>query len=65
VVLDETRLTHSPMLSYVGMLVCLIEGVAMDCAEILGLLRESLRQRRLADRRRIDYLLGFLHQHPP
>lgn len=53
------------MLPYVRMLVRLIDGVKLTCREVLSLLRESLRQRSIAMRRRIDYVLGFLHQHPP
>ena len=65
VVLDESDLATSPMLPYVRMLVGLIEGVEFTCGEVLCLLRQSMRQRRLGARRRIDYILAFLHQHPP
>jgi len=65
VVLDESGLARSPMLPYVRMIVGLIEGVELNCREVLCLLRQSMRQRSIADRRRIDYVLGFLHQHPP
>jgi hypothetical protein len=65
VVLDESSLASSSMLPYVRMLVGLIEGVKFTCGEVLCLLRRSLRQRRLGARRRIDYILAFLHQHPP
>ena len=63
--LDESTLAHSPMLPYVRMLVRLIDGVKLTCREVLAVLRESLRQRSIGVRRRIDYILGFLHQHPP
>ena len=53
------------MLPYVRMLVRLIDGVKLTCREVLAVLRESLRQRSIGVRRRIDYILGFLHQHPP
>ena len=65
VVLDERVLARSPMLPYVRMLVRLIDGVKLTCREVLLVLRRSLRQRSIALRRRIDYVLGFLHQHPP
>ena len=65
VVLDESSLVSSPMLPYVRMLAGLIEGVEFTGDEVLCLLRRSLRQRRLGARRRIDYILVFLHQHPP
>ena len=63
--LDESGLARSPMLPYVRMLVRLIDGVKLTCREVLAVLRESLRQRSIGVRRRIDYILGFLHQHPP
>ena len=65
VVLDESSLATSPMLPYVRMVVGLIEGVEFTCREVLRLLRQSMRQRRFGARRRIDYILAFLHQHPP
>jgi hypothetical protein len=65
VVLDERALTRTPMLPYVRMLVRLIDGVKLTCREILAVLRESMRQRSILMRRRIDYVVGFLHQHPP
>jgi hypothetical protein len=65
VVLEESTLASSPMLPYVRMIVSLIEGVELTCEEVVSLLRRSMRQRSIARRRRIDYVLGFLHQHPP
>ena len=65
VLLEESGLASSPMLPYVRMIVNLIEGVELTGEEVLGLLRRSMRQRSIARRRRIDYVLGFLHQHPP
>ena len=65
VVLDESALARSSLLPYVRMLLRLIDGVKLTCREVLAVLRESLRQRSIGVRRRIDYILGFLHQHPP
>ena len=65
VLLDESSLASSPMLPYVRMVVGLIEGVELTCREVLCLLRRSMRQRSFGARRKIDYILGFLHQHPP
>jgi len=65
VVLDESSLARSPMLPYVRMVVSLIEGVELRCDEILRLLRQAMRQHSMGTRRRIDYVVGFLHQHPP
>lgn len=65
VVLDELSLTTSPMLPYVRMVVNLIEGIELSCQELVTLLRQALRQHSIAARRRRDYVLRFLHQHPP
>ena len=65
VVLRESSLASSPMLPYVRMVVSLIEGVKLSCHEVVHLLRQAMRQHSIGARRRIDYLLGFLHQHPP
>jgi hypothetical protein len=65
VALDESSLARSPMLSYVRMIVSLIEGIELSCDEVVRLLRQAMRQHSFGARRRIDYLLGFLHQHPP
>jgi hypothetical protein len=65
VLLDESSLASSPMLPYVRMVVSLIEGVELSCREVVHLLRQAMRQHSIGARRRIDYLLGFLHQHPP
>ncbi len=65
VVLDESSLLSSPMLPYVRMVVGLIEGVELTCGDVVEVLRRSMRQRSIGASHRADYLLGFLHQHPP
>jgi hypothetical protein len=65
VVLDEWSLLSSPMLPYVRMVVSLIEGVELTCGDVVEVLRRSMRQRSIGASHRADYLLGFLHQHPP
>jgi hypothetical protein len=65
VVLDESSVAHSPMLPYVRMMVSLIEGIELSCREVVDVLRQAMRQHSFGARRRIDYLLGFLHRHPP
>ena len=65
VVLDESSLANSPMLPYVRMVVSLIEGVEFTCREVVRLLRQTLRQHRIGAGCGVDYLLGFLHRHPP
>ena len=65
VVLRESALLRSPMLSHVRMLVWLIEGIQLSCQQVVSLLGRALRQHSIAYQRRTDYLLRFLHQHPP
>jgi hypothetical protein len=64
-VLGESTLRTSPMLPYVGMIVNLLEGIQLRRHELLELLLQSLRQHSIASRTRTDYVLRFLHQHPP
>ena len=65
VVLCESSLAKSPVLPYVRMVVSLIEGIEFRCEEVVRLLRQAMRQHSIANRRKIDYVLSFLHQHPP
>jgi hypothetical protein len=65
VVLRESTLSNSPILPYVRIIVWLIEGITLSRAELVAILSRVLRQHRFAYRRKIDYVLGFLHQHPP
>ena len=65
VVLDESSLAASPMLPYVRMVVCLIEGVRFTCRQVLDRLRQALRQHSIGAGGGGDYLWGFLHRHPP
>jgi hypothetical protein len=65
IVLDEEDLLESPMLPYVRMLVRLIDGVRLAPEAVVDWLLRSMRQRSMAYRSRMDYVLGFLHLHPP
>jgi len=65
VVLDESSVVNSPLLPYVRMVVSLIEGVRVSLKQLRGWLRQALRQHSIARRRRFDYVLAFLNQHPP
>ena len=65
VVLDEASVTNSPLLPYVRMMVSLIDGVRLNCRELVGLLLQAQRQHRFAFWSKIDYVLRFLHEHPP
>jgi hypothetical protein len=65
VVLTESSLATSPMLPYVRMVVNLVEGVELSCGEVLHLLRRTMRQHSIQVRRRIDYILDYVNEHPP
>jgi hypothetical protein len=64
-VLDEATLVNSPLLPYVRTLVNLIEGLQLHRQELVDWLRQALRQLCIASRKRADYVLYVLHQHPP
>ena len=53
------------MLPYVRMIVCLIERIELSYPELMLLLRQAMRQHSIAKRTRTEYVLRFLHEHPP
>ena len=55
----------APMLSYLRMVISLIEGRRVSAAEILEMLARVLRQHSLMHRRRIDYILQYLNERAP
>jgi hypothetical protein len=65
VVLDEASVVYSPMLPYVQMVVSLIEGRGVSERELVDALLKTMRQRSMARRTRSEYVLHFLHRHPP
>jgi hypothetical protein len=65
VVLRGLTLGRSPMLPHVRMIVRLIEGVELNDQQLIHRLRGTMRQHSIAARRRTDYVLHVLHQHPP
>jgi len=65
VVLHETSLLKSRMLPYVRMVVSLIEGIEFSYQELVLVLRQAMRQHSIARRTRSEYVLRFLHEHPP
>jgi len=65
VVLEQAGLFESPVLPYLRMIVRPIEGVELGCGEFERWMLQALRQRSIASRSRVDYVLRFLHQHPP
>ena len=64
-VLDEASLINSPMLPYIRTLIWIFDGIRLRHVEVVQWLRQVLRQRSMAYRPRRDYVLHFLHQHPP
>jgi hypothetical protein len=65
VVLDTAALLSSRLLGYVRMLAQLVDGIDLSRDSLIDLLRRAMRQHSIANRRRVDYVLGFLQRHPP
>lgn len=65
VVLDEARIARSPVLPYVRMLASLIEGRNIGQPELIQALQNAVRQHSISRRRRVDYVMHCLNQHPP
>jgi len=63
--LDETTLVNSRILPYVLMVASLIERRTIGRDELIAALRTSLRQRSFDRRPRREYVLCYLHEHPP
>ena len=53
------------MLVYLRMVISLIEGRPVSGREIRAMLAQVLRQHSIPRRRKIDHLIGRLHEHPP
>lgn len=53
------------IVSHVRAVVSLVEGFPVSREDVLAMLRRSWRQRRMARRKRIDYLVRWLWEHPP
>jgi hypothetical protein len=65
VILDESSVVNTPMLPYIRTLLWILDGIRLSHVEVVQWLRRVLRQRSMAYRPRRDYVLRFLHQHPP
>ena len=65
VILDESSVVQSPLLPYIRTLIWMIDGIRLSHVEVAEWLRQVQRQRSMAYRPRRDYVLRFLHQHPP
>jgi hypothetical protein len=65
VLLDEASIVNSSMLPYIRTLIGVIDGVWFSHAALIAWLVKVQRQRSIVYRSRRDYVLRFLHQHPP
>jgi hypothetical protein len=65
VVLTPDIVKSSPMLPYLTTVIRLIDGRPLRQNDLVAHLVEVLRQHSMAYRTRTDYVLRFLHQHPP
>ena len=63
--LEERTLVSSRVLPYVRMLVSVLEGEAISRKQLIGALRTRIRQRSIRRLSRREYVLHYLHQHPP
>jgi len=63
--LDEPTVRSSPLLPHVLTVVNLLRGLRLELGELVKWLLEVLRQRSIPQRRRRDYVLEYLQQHPP
>ena len=63
--LDEITLVNSPLLPYLAMVASVLEHRTISVAELLWVLRRSMRQRSFDRLPRREYVLRFLNQHPP
>lgn len=67
---DRTVEAGDPVLDagivgHVRVVVSLVEGFAVTQGEVVAMLREVWRQRRMVRGRRVDYVLRWLGEHPP
>ncbi len=64
-VLDEATLLNSPVLPYARMVASVMEGRKISREELLAALRKRMRQRSIDRLPRREYVLRYLHEHPP
>jgi hypothetical protein len=65
VLLTQQTLLSSSVLSYLCEVIRVLERRSITREELLQTLDESLRQRSLGARRRREYVLSYLNEHPP
>jgi hypothetical protein len=63
--LDASTVRTSPLLPHVLTVVNLLRGLELTLGELVKWLLDVLRQRSIGQRRRLDYVVEDLHQHPP
>ena len=63
--LDEVTLVNSPVLPYLAMIATVLEGRTIGITQLIQVLRRSMRQRSFDRLPRREYVLRFLHEHPP
>jgi len=54
-----------PLLQYLGVMLGLIEGRAVQLWEVIEMLERTVRQHRMVRTRRIDQGVAWLHEQPP
>jgi hypothetical protein len=63
--LDEDDVKRSSALSYVRMLLRVLEEIPLSLNEVVEWLLQCMRSRSIGRRNRKTYALGFLNEHPP
>lgn len=63
--LQEATLSRSLTLPYLVMLVHLLDGIVITRSDLLATLRVRMRQRSIGQLTRREYVLQYLHEHPP
>jgi hypothetical protein len=63
--LNEPTLVSSRILPYVRMVASVIEGRTISRDELMDALRKRMRQHRIGQLPRREYVLCYLNQHPP
>jgi len=65
VTLQPADIEKSSALSYLRMLLRVIDQVSVSQQELVEILLLSMRQRSMVRRPRRDYVVSFLNSHPP
>ena len=65
VVLKERTLRRTRTLSYLAMLISVLERAPIRRRDVLPLLLRAMRRRSMGRIARREYVLRYLHEHPP